>query len=391
MEIPRLDILLYAHDGRGLGHASRTIAIGMALRRLYPELRVLFVSGCKVSQELIGAQPLDWLKLPSYETEVVAGKSRGIRGNSGYSDSELGQARGAHLAQLVRLYRPRAVLVDHTPQGKHRELLPALTVARALGSHLLLGVRGVVGEVPQAGSGLARRVFEDHYHQLLWYGDPAVLGSEHQQQLLAQYGMQPVACGYVARLGEMRRWPTAVEGGGKDLAGTISIPWFGEHFHPFLANLTEALRRVGSESGHWRIFLGSGTDVDRQKAQQLLGDLPHCRVEPLSGAGYVEALGRSRMAVIYGGYNSLMDVLALGLPAVVVLRAMQDREQQLHLERLRQVAGELLSPVAEHGTGAGILVELIGRALGKTVRPISRIDLEGASRAAELLAGLLGY
>ena len=51
----RLDVLIYAHDGRGLGHASRSIGVGMALRRLYPELKVLFVSGCSLSQELIGS------------------------------------------------------------------------------------------------------------------------------------------------------------------------------------------------------------------------------------------------------------------------------------------------------------------------------------------------
>jgi predicted glycosyltransferase len=389
MEIPRLDIMLYAHDGRGLGHASRTVAIGMALRRLYPELRVLFVSGCKVSQELIGRAPLDWLKLPSYETAVVGGKSRGIAGNSGYGDRELGELRGAQLAQLVQLYRPRVVLADHTPQGKHRELLPALTAARDLGSWWVLGVRGVVGAVPQAASGLARQVFDDHYHHLLWYGDPVVLGSEHRQGLEAQYGVEPVACGYVARLREVHRWQKAAGAGGMELAGTISIPWLGEHCRPFLTSLAEALRLLGPDCGSWRMFLGRNTFDDGWRAEAMFDDLPHCRVEPLSGAGYVESLGRSKMALIYGGYNSLMDVLALGLPAVVVLRAMQDREQQQHLERLQHAAGELLSPVEEHAAGAESLCELMRRALGATTRRTHRIDMDGAATAAKLLAGLL--
>ena len=111
-----LDILIYAHDGRGLGHASRSIGIGMALRRLFPNLKVLFVSGCRQSQELIGAAPLDWLKLPSYETIVENGKSRGIIGKSMFSDNQIGEFRAKELEHLVALYRPRLVLVDHTPQ-----------------------------------------------------------------------------------------------------------------------------------------------------------------------------------------------------------------------------------------------------------------------------------
>ncbi|MGB3210935.1 MAG: hypothetical protein WBB19_09555, partial [Desulforhopalus sp.] len=123
----RLDVLIYAHDGRGLGHASRSIGVGMALRRLFPELKVLFVSGCNLSQELIGRAPLDWLKLPSYETRVVRGKSMGIPGKSMFTDQQLGQFRSKELAHLVAMYRPRLVLVDHTPQGKHKELVQAVS------------------------------------------------------------------------------------------------------------------------------------------------------------------------------------------------------------------------------------------------------------------------
>ncbi|MFW2368793.1 MAG: hypothetical protein ACN4GW_20440, partial [Desulforhopalus sp.] len=114
----RLDVLIYGHDGRGLGHVSRSIAIGMAMRRLYPERKVLFVSGSSFSQELIGAAPLDWLKLPSYATRVVGGRVRGVTGPSMFEDHRLGELRGQELAHLIELYRPKLVLVDHTPQGK---------------------------------------------------------------------------------------------------------------------------------------------------------------------------------------------------------------------------------------------------------------------------------
>ena len=113
-KIPRLDILLYAHDGRGLGHVSRTIAIGIALRRLFPELRVLLLSGCSISQEFIGSAPLDWIKLPSYETVIKSGKSAGIPGKSNFEDRELGTLRGEQIRQIVTLYRPRVVLADHS-------------------------------------------------------------------------------------------------------------------------------------------------------------------------------------------------------------------------------------------------------------------------------------
>jgi len=391
MELPRLDILLYAHDGRGLGHASRTVAVGMALRRRFPELRVLFVSGCRVSQELIGPVPLDWLKLPSYETEVVGGSSRGIDGNSRFSDRQLGELRAAQLAQIVGLYRPRLVLADHTPQGKHRELLPALAAAGPPSTRWLLGVRGVVGAVAQARSELARRTFADHYHGLFWYGDAAVLGGDHLALLKSRYGVSPTECGYVSRLRELLHWRQAdAAGEGSHLAGTISVPWLGEHTLGFLRTLAGAMRLLGPERGAWKLFCEPGrTPAIRAEIDSLFGSLPHCRPEPLAGPGYVQALLRSRTAVIFGGYNSIMDVLALNLPSVVVLREMLDREQQLHLDRLRQAAGELLQVVGESGAEAGELARLLLANLAYSGPLRQAINLDGAERTAERLGGML--
>ena len=114
----RLDLLIYAHDGRGLGHASRSVAIGLAVRRLFPELKVLFLSGAKQSADLIGEGELDWIKLPAYQTRVVGGVSKGCDGESNFSDRELGDIRSAMIRDLVVRLNPRCVLSDHMPQGQ---------------------------------------------------------------------------------------------------------------------------------------------------------------------------------------------------------------------------------------------------------------------------------
>jgi predicted glycosyltransferase len=382
MTLPRLDILLYAHDGRGLGHISRTVAIGMALRRLYPVLRVLVVSGCDQTRELIGSAPLDWLKLPSYRTEVVSGKSRGIDGCSGFSDQELGRLRAAALEQIVLQYRPRVILADHTPQGKHRELLPALEAAAD--SRWVLGVRGVVGDVPQAGSQLSQQLFTSFFNQLLWYGDTRILGREELVLLESRYGTAAEECGYVSRLGEINTLKTWSAGTG-ELAGTIAVPWQGEHSGHVLHCIVAALRRIGPGHGQWRIF----ADLSRQEhglVCSLVEKLPHCRVQP-PGPGYIDALLRSGIALIYGGYNSVTDVLAAGIPAVVLLRAMQDGEQQKHLALLADSCGRRLLPCAEEQLNEEQLEHLLLQQLeGKQMSPCT-VNLLGAENAAHALAG----
>jgi predicted glycosyltransferase len=241
---PRLDILLYAHDGRGIGHVSRTIAIGIALRRLFPELRVLFLSGSRFSQELIGSAPLDWIKLPSYETVISNGKSTGTSGHSNFEDSELGRLRGEQIRQIVAIYRPRVVLADHSPQGKHRELIPALEARIQDGEAVrwVLGIRGVVGQVKQISSDLAASVFKKFYSSLLWYGDSKVLGKSHLKEIEAQFGCRPHECGYVSSLRERTVESNTFK---KDpLLGTISIPWFGEKDRRFPELFTLCPKRV---------------------------------------------------------------------------------------------------------------------------------------------------
>lgn len=379
-DIPRLDILLYAHDGRGLGHVSRAAAIGIALRRLFPELRVLLITGANMTQELIGPAPLDWLKLPSYATVITNGKSSGVPGKSNYEDADLGKLRSEHICQVITTYRPRVVLVDHSPQGKHRELLPALQAGKQDGMHWVLGIRGIVGQVKQVGSDLAVSTFRNFYSSLLWYGDSKVLGDEQPAKLHDNYGLTPRECGYVSGLRERRE--NVHPSPKKNITGTISIPWFGEETPAFLQRLFSVLANSGADHT-WHLYLDRSHSRS-ERFYQLFAGLSGCRVEPPSRR-YLDSLLESRCAIVYGGYNSLMDVLSLNLPALVLLRNMQDNEQQLHLTKLQQSAGPKLK-VLKDQCGEAELNEALNCLLALPEPETGQPNLNGAAKAAEILA-----
>lgn len=384
MDSSRLDILIYAHDGRGLGHVSRSAAIGMALRRLYPELRVCLLTGCRQTQELIGDVGLDWIKLPAYDTIVVDGRSVGIDGPCGIDDQELGRLRARQIKQIIELYRPRLVLADHTPQGKHRELVPGLEIDTEAAPQWVLGVRGVVGSVKQAGSNLAADLYRRYYSKLLWYGDRNVLGSEHLDGLTYRYGDKPVVCGYVSRLVEQELF--FPEPAIRRYGCTVSIPWFGEHTDSFFDKLVEALGLLGPDHGRFRFFVGGG---DLAALRKRLESFPHCSAERF-GTAYAEALCGSRSAVVFGGYNSVIDTLAAGVPALVVLRNMQDQEQQSHLAALTSVEGNSLSTVAEDACSVEQLYRDLSRLMSAGFDPMAvEIELGGAEKAASTLASML--
>ena len=384
MNQSRFDILLYGHDGRGLGHVSRSVAIGMALRRIYPHLKVAVLTGCPQTQELIGDVALDWIKLPAYDTVVIDGRSTGIEGPAGFEDKELGQLRAEQIRQLASLYQPRLILADHSPQGKHRELVPALEQQADSETRWVLGLRGVVGSVAQVGSELAAELYQRYYSALLWYGDATVLGDDHLRALAGRFDTEPVECGYVSRLIEL---VSAAHLSITDRYGcTVSIPWFGEHTDRFLERLIEAIGLLGPDYGRFRIFMG-GDEV--AATRQKLEGLDFCTVERF-GPHYVEALYSSRSAVVFGGYNSLVDVLSLGIPTLVVMRDMRDGEQQDHLETLIQSVGNRLSAILENECSVEQLYNLLIDRMKADIDPFALpVNLGGAEKAARALAALL--
>lgn len=371
--LPRLDILIYAHDGRGLGHVSRSLTIARALRIHNPALRLLFVSGSPFIGELAGRE-VDWVKLPAYKTKVVSGKSTGIDGESGFTDGQLGYLRSMQILDLVNLYRPRIVLADHSPQGKHRELLPALKSDAGQGAHWILGVRGVVGGVSQTLGSYSAQIFTQYYKDILWYGDSSVLGKNHLDSLQKVYDRRPKECGYVSKFADESQHGSQAK---KKYAGVISLPWLGEKSARYIDILAEAIAEIGPEYGLWKVF------VNREDGAAFV-DIDHCVVEMPSGR-YSEVLQESSLAIIYGGYNSLVDVLSLGIPSIVCLRDMRDQEQQIHLERLCATVPEGLVVVEEESVSREDIVLNVSRILEKNIIMHHHIDLGGAIKTAKII------
>jgi predicted glycosyltransferase len=385
----RLDLLIYAHDGRGLGHASRSLAIAMAFRRLFPHKKVLFVSGCKITLDLIGQTPVDWIKLPSYETKVIDGKSIGQPGNSGFSDKTLGELRSAMIRSLVMQLKPRCVLVDHMPQGKHKELKASIELNISPNPLWVLGIRGIVGNVSGVWSTLSQMLFKDHYHSILWYGDKSALGEKHLAAIEQHFAVKPIETGYVSRLGELEPALHFKAKTQPTLAGVISIPWVGENFAKVIRSLFEALQTIGAAAGNWYLF----TDIPdafkhHRRQMQSFGDLPYCQLKQ-AGPSYMKALIDSKLAIIYGGYNSLTDVIYAKLPSLVLLRGMQDQEQEEHVICLQQKTLAPLIALNEDTISADSLKQNIENLLSHQHCCDVPLNLNGAVQAATYLAHLV--
>ncbi|CCO24696.1 hypothetical protein [Maridesulfovibrio hydrothermalis] len=377
-----VDLIIYAHDGRGLGHVSRSVAIGLAVRRLFPEMSVLLVTGCSVTAELIGDGCLDWIKLPSYKTKISGGKSSGVKGTCGIDDKLLGDLRGQNIRDIIAAYKPKVFLADHTPQGKHKELIPSHGVSPE--TVRVLGVRAVVGEVDKVWSDFSAEVFRNAYSNILWYGDSKVTGGGEIKRISERYGVVPFVAGYVSRLAELRCLKGELNFADK-LAGVISIPWSGAGTAVLLGKLAEALAEVDGVYGKWKIYM----DLREPSAEFVAGffeGLEHVEFSQV-GPQFLDDLAGSRCAVIYGGYNSLTDVMAAEVPAIVLLRGMKDGEQEEHAAVLGRKSPSVMDVFSEDGVSVDELKISLQKCLDAKPEA-SPVNLQGAENAARYLAGL---
>jgi predicted glycosyltransferase len=372
---PRLDLLIYAHDGRGLGHVSRSVAVGAAVRRLFPKLKILLMTGCKQTDLLIGPAPLDWVKLPSYKKVVINGTPVGCVGHTNLKNSYLVKSRATLIQSIVEEYRPRCVLVDHEAPGKRKELISSIELETD--TQWILGLRGIIGLVDDVWSDLATTIFKKHYCALLWYGDASVLGKETLDTIKERFDTQPIITGYVSRLREMKHWFDISQGSeDKPYAGTIAVPWESESSNPVISSLYHALSKIGDQYGEWQIFMNFG--------QNIFKDLPFCTVQDLSPR-YLYALANSKTAVIYGGYNSIIDVLSVNIPAVVILRNIDDMEQEEHVKKILDIANTSLLSISESKVDSHQLQKDLKTQLQASTLGDSGINLDGAATAAQKL------
>ncbi len=379
-----IDILIYAHDGRGLGHVSRSVAIGLAVRRLFPHLSVLLITGCKVTAELIGDGDLDWIKLPSYKTSISKGKSCGAMGASNIDDKSLGDLRSDNIYSIIAAYKPKVVLADHTPQGKHKELVRA--AESSINVTWILGVRAVVGDVDKVWSNFSARIFAANYSNIIWYGDSAITGHMELDKLRDHYQKMPLEVGYVSRFNELQHLGinSSLD---KKLAGVISVPWFGEGTIILLEKLSQVLGSFDPSEGLWKVYMNLKKSCCRD-VNTFFERFPNIIVEQI-GPSFLTDLVNSRCAVIYGGYNSLTDVLGAKIPSVVLLRGMKDGEQEAHAAILRGASSKIVAVFAEDDVSTDSLRHALEKCFKINVTPFE-IALNGAANAARYLAKLAG-
>ena len=379
---PRL--LLYSHNGIGLGHFTRQLRLAATFRERCPDAALLLVTGSHAAAELNRPFGFDCVQLPSIR-KVDRYQTWEPR-EDGISITELIAVRSDLLRHAVRRFRPDLLVADHLPAGPNGELLGALDELASCGGRAVAGFRDIVDE-PEFVRSLWREtgtceVLREHYAAICVYGTPEVTDFETCYGIGGDLAERLHYVGYLGRPRRPRQGPdataspviTASSGGGVD-GGTL------------LALFIDAAKTLGLRLAGSRLVVG-GPLLSELELSDLRRRAAGSGIEV---ARFVSGLDRriadSDLVVTMPGYNTACELLSSDARAIIVPRSGPSLEQRMRAAQLeRWGRATALEP---EGLDRQSLTYAIEAILGGPEPPPAPVPLNGLERAIRLFEALV--
>lgn len=327
-------IALYGHDTQGLGHLRRNMVLARAFASDVPGglgAEVLLLTGASEVGMFARPEGVDALVLPGVRKDRHGRYApRHLRGRL----ADVVTFRSSLLETALTSFDPDLLVVDKTPRGFQNELMGALADLRAEGTRTVLGLRDVLDDVPatraQWDAEGADDAVRECYDEVWVYGDPHIHDLRHATAMDADVAARTHHLGYLsadrAADDELRHRPATdgrdyvlvMVGGGQDgaelshLAALMTPP-------PGL----DVIVLTGPQ-------LAEG-DVRRIRA--VAADRPRVQVMRFSRHGAAWITG-ARAVITMGGANTVAEILATDVPALIVPRTTPRAEQLVRAEAL---------------------------------------------------------
>lgn len=373
-------LLTYSHDSFGLGHLRRSLTLAHAFACRDRAAQALCITGSPVPDLFGLPERCDLLKLPAI-TKDAAGNyvPRSLR----MPFAELVQLRSDLITAAVRSFRPDVVLVDHAAQGAGGELLPVLRRLRSemVQTRVVLGMRDIHDEPARAHAEFARKgtteAIAGLYDHILVYGQAGIAIDP------ARYGLPEALASRATHVGavvapEVHRLQLER---GSSMLRILGTAGGGEDGYELLRGLVAALRgpMAGTEL-HATVVAGPLLPQRQWDSLQraAAGD---ARIHLVRTARAMhELMDHADLVIGMGGYNTVYETLARGLPMLAWPRIQPRLEQHERCNRLAAL-GALVALPHEAVHDPHRMAEYVGRAA--SFRPnLDAIRFDGAARAA---------
>ncbi|MBU6496215.1 MAG: glycosyl transferase [Acidobacteria bacterium] len=382
----RPSVLYYCQHSVGLGHLVRSLAIAHALSEGF---RVVVASGGAVPPELAVPPGVELVALPAIGSSDGRG-SHLISLETGLDLEEVWRRRQNVLETLLDEVRPVALVIELFPFGRRkfaRELVPFLERAASLDPApvTVSSVRDILVDSKYNQRELDDRAalhLNRYFDAIIVHADPnfATLDETFRPSIPVKPSIH--YSGFVVRSAHRppRLRPSAPEvlisaGGGK----------VGESL--FRAAVTAHRRYLDPLGVRTRVV--TGPFLDALIVEQLEADARGCATLEISKfePHLCEAMASASVTVSQCGYNTALDIIRAGVPALVVpYDADGETEQAFRATRLAR-KGVVKSLSMDDLTPETLSGAIIGTLSMRT--PTVTFDLGGSTETARIVHDLV--
>jgi predicted glycosyltransferase len=359
----RADVLLYVQHLLGIGHIRRAAVLARGFHRA--GLRVVFVTG-GLPVDGLGLEGIEAVQLPPARSADESFKV--ILDEDGQPIDEAWKARRrALLLDIYRRCRPRMVMTELYPFGRRKmrfELDPLIETARADRPPAVIAcsLRDIINR-PHSAKKIAWMVdtFTRQFDLLYVHGDPRFFRLEDSFPETAPLAGRLHYTGYVTEAGSVA--DAARNSRDQSGRGEVIVSAGGGAVGGALLRAALAARPLSPlAETPWRLLIGPNTAEDGFRA--LAAAAPPGVTVERARPDFAAMLTRAALSISQAGYNTLMEVLAAGVPAVVVPFAGGHETEQTQRAQVLAAAG-LVTMVAEDGLSPETLAAGIAGALAQ--------------------------
>lgn len=376
-------VLIYSHDTFGLGHLRRCRAIAHALVERYKGLSVLILSGSPIIGSFDFRARVDFVRIPGviklYNGEYT---SLGL-----HIDLKQTMAiRASIIRHTAEMFAPDLFIVDKEPLGLRGELQETLSLMKARGTTLVLGLRDIMDEPT-----LLRRewksknllpALEDIYDEIWVYGHERFWDPLADMDVTPSVREKMIYTGYLRRtVPQATKTPPSVDieqpyllvtaGGGGDGDQMMDMVLRAYETDPALMR---ALLVLGP-------FMRPEMQAEIRERAALIDT-----VEVVTFDTHLELLMEKAAGVVaMGGYNTFCEILSLDKPALIVPRVTPRQEQLVRARRAAEIGLARMLDQESQGDMARVIAAL--RALPDQPRPSAAMYpgfMDGIERLGKL-------
>jgi len=367
----------------GIGHLQRALSLVDAIA--LEDIAVTLVLGGERPPWPIFARAARLIQLTPVSARDASFKE--LVGPGGQPiDQKLKKSRREALLAAFDAASPDAIVIEAFPFGRRAfrfELEPLLEAARARRPRprILCSLRDIV-VVPDELTrrrDIIDRVRAD-FDFVLVHGDPDFIPLDESFPAASEIANRLIYTGYIS--GQDQPDATDETAGADEVLVSVGGGAVGG---TLLTTAVEARRRGCLNGLTWRLL--AGPNLPAGTFEELAGGLPAGVVLERYRQEFPQMLRRCRVSVSQAGYNTILNILAARVPAVVVPFASErETEQRLRAERL--AARGVLELVDEADLTPDRLSCAIKRAIKRGPGTIS-VQTGGARCAASLIGDMI--